>query len=260
MVMQTADPLPGPPLYDGVIVIEPYRWLDPPLDLPGGAEGAAGSIEVFNGRNEVVVVGTAEMPPQAQLIGQRDSLNLPAGTTSVHVAIKPVAPPSSAPQGYIDGNVYRFAVTNQTGKVVSAKVDGSVSVILRPADQTLVDATIERFDGVAWRALDTTPDQISAFIAVVTDFGDFAVVVNGVSPYQTPPALTTAPPAGTPSAQTSPAVPGPGPSPSPGPTPELGIPTALSVAGAIVAILIVAFVVWQRRKSRRGTDDPGWRQ
>ena len=39
----------APPLYDGVVVIPPYNWVDPPPGLQGGAQGATASLRVRGG-------------------------------------------------------------------------------------------------------------------------------------------------------------------------------------------------------------------
>lgn len=261
LVAQAANPFPGPPLYDGVIVVEPYLWLDPPEGYPEGATGAKQSIGVSAARNENVVVGTPEQPPQAQLIGVRGSMQLPAGATSILVTITPLARPAPEPlDGYIDGNVYRFAVTDQAGRMVTPKAHTSVSIILRPADPTLSEATIERFDGVAWQPLGTTPDLAAAFVTIVSEFGDFAVVVNGVSPYGTPVPSATATSTGASAAPLPTVAPGAG-SPAPSPGDQNGVPVDSAVAGIaavglILAIAAVGLVLRQRRRDRVGRT--GW--
>jgi hypothetical protein len=103
-------------------------------------------------------------------------MNMPAGTTSIKVSIEPVTP-ESLPSGWtIAGNVYRFTVTNQAGQPVTGQASGGVTIELRgPA--TLNAPAIEHFSGGKWSELAAdSVGQPNMFTAVVTDFGDFALV------------------------------------------------------------------------------------
>jgi len=46
LAAQLLAPLPGPPLYDGVIPVDAYRWLSPPPGGHGGAEGISSVLAV----------------------------------------------------------------------------------------------------------------------------------------------------------------------------------------------------------------------
>ncbi len=173
---QRLAPIGGPPLYDGVIVEAPYVWLSPPAGFSGGAQGVDQTIPVQGGQNPDIGVGTAENPPQAQLVAGAGFLNLPSGTTSIKVSIQPVAP-ASLPAGWtIAGNVYHFSVTNQAGQPLTGQASGGVTIELRgPA--TLNAPAIEHFSGGKWSELAAdSVGQPNIFTAVVTDFGDFALV------------------------------------------------------------------------------------
>jgi hypothetical protein len=173
---QRLAPIGGPPLYDGVIVEAPYVWLSPPAGFSGGAQGVDQTVRVQGGHSPDIGVGTAENPPQAQLFAGAGFLNLPSGTTSIRVSIEPVAP-ASLPDGWtIAGNVYRVSVTNQAGQPVSGQASGGVTIELRgPA--TLNAPAIEHFSGGKWSELAAdSVGQPNIFGAVVTDFGDFALV------------------------------------------------------------------------------------
>ena len=101
------------------------------------------------------------------------------------VSIEPVAPSVQPAGGYVDGNVYRFTVTDQSGAPISAPASARVTVVLRASDLR-TDATIERFDGLAWRSLETSVAGVGSLISVVTEFGEFAVVASGTNPYSNP--------------------------------------------------------------------------
>jgi hypothetical protein len=173
---QRLAPIGGPPLYDGVIVEAPYVWLSPPAGFSGGAKGVDQTIPVQGGQNPDIGVGTAENPPQAQLVAGAGFLNLPSGTTSIKVSIEPVAPASLPDGKTIAGNVYRVSVTNQAGQPVTGQASGGVTIELRgPA--TVNAPGIELFAGGKWSELGAdSVGQPNMFSAVVTDFGDFALV------------------------------------------------------------------------------------
>jgi hypothetical protein len=178
---------------------------------------------------------------------------LPAGTSSIEVSIEPVESAVEPVDGYVDGNVYRFKVTSQDGSPITAPASARVSVVLRSADPSLGEATIDRFNGFAWQPLETSPAGIGSFIAVVTEFGEFAVVAKGVSPYPTGPA------AGASSSGAS----APEVAPTPRGTSSSGVillppepanstfPLPVLVAGVVVLVLGgLLLVVGTRRRSR----------
>jgi hypothetical protein len=125
------------------------------------------------------VAKTAENPPQAQLIGQRDAIQLTPGTTSIRVSVAPVDPPSLAPTGgAISGNVYRLSVTDQAGNPLAIKpCDGCVSMVLRAPDG-IGEATLGRYTGSVWQTVETIhAGMIGLYQANPKAFGDYALVV-----------------------------------------------------------------------------------
>jgi hypothetical protein len=257
LLIRIRDPLPAPPLYDGVVLIEPYVWLDPPPDEAGGALGASARVAVVAGQNRIVAVATTEQPPQAQILATPGSLVLAKGATSLSVSVTPVEPVQPVAAGYIDGNVYRFVVVDQLGRPATAPASAYVSIFLRAADPADVDGTVERFDGTSWMPLSTSGEGGAGFLAVVTQFGDFAVVANGTSPFATPtPAVSEAPltPTAAATAPESTIAEASTPAPSRAPvTPSDALPTPiLAAAGGIAAIVIVgALVLFARRRRER---------
>jgi len=174
---------PWATLYDGVIVAEPYLWLDPPPGHPGNPQGATAQLNLEDGGSPLLAVATPELVPQAQVFAIPGALILPDGTTSIDVAIAPVEPPALPTDGHIAGNVYAITVTNQAGATIAADPAAQVSVVLRAPDPTTTTATVVRYDGTAWRPVKTDPAGLGAtFTAVVTQFGDFAVLLPGPAP------------------------------------------------------------------------------
>lgn len=166
----------APPLYDGVVVNEPYRWLEPPPGGLGGAQGFSATDALEGGGSPLIAAQTPESPPQASVFAPPGALDLPPGTRSLQVAITPIPAPGTPATGNIAGNVYRISITNQDGLATTAPADAFVSVVFRGPDGTL-DATIERFENGAWTPLKTDhAGYTSGFLSIVTEFGDFALV------------------------------------------------------------------------------------
>ncbi len=180
--------LGGPPLYDGVVPVGPYLWLNPAQGQQGGAKGAAATVTVNAGQNDIVALATSESLPQAQVLAVPGALILPPGATSLNVSIEPVAAPGQPSDGVLNSNVYRFVVKDQSGADATARASARVSIVLRSADAALPTGTVERWDGTAWVPLKTPPPGVSgAYLTVVTQFGDYAVVRPGSSgPSATP--------------------------------------------------------------------------
>ena len=151
---QWVAPLAAPPLYDGVVVAEPYRWLVPPPGEHGAPTSASATLRPIGEASPLLALATAEEPPQAQVFGTDGALVLPAGTSSIKVSITPILPASLPNEGHIAGNVYRIAVTNQKGVPITAPASAQVTVVIRGPDGT-VGATIERYADGAWKTLKT---------------------------------------------------------------------------------------------------------
>jgi len=199
-VVQVIAPTFGPPLYDGVVVVDPYRWLAPPPGRPGGAEGASSKVPVIDRGSPLVAVATPEQPPQAQIFAAPGAFPLPPGTMSVHVSITPIPAEGTPADGHVAGNVYRVSVASQDGTPLTAPPSARVSIVLRGPEE-VVDASIERFRGGSWEALQTSPAGLGGtFLAIVTDFGDFALVeagtIGSASPDRPTPSSAPSPPGG----------------------------------------------------------------
>lgn len=177
---QVAQPI-GRPLYDSVAVVEPYRYLAPAAGTGqiGSPTSYAGDLPIVNGQSPVLTAATSENPPQAQLIATEGAFAVPAGVTSIHVAITPVPPASGVPTGHIAGNVYRISVTDPAGNAVPVASGQQLTVAMRgPGSET--QGTLMRYAGGVWSPLNAQHDpNLAIYTVEVTDLGDFAVVDLG---------------------------------------------------------------------------------
>ena len=257
-VAQHMAPAMTPPLYDGVVNVDPYRYLVPAAGQRGFPKSATGTAKLEGGKSPLLAIATGEEPPQAQIFATSGAMILPAGTTEIKQSIEPVLPRILPTDGHIAGNVYRIAVTNQAGVPLTAPADQQVTVVIRGPENTH-EATIERLTDTGWEKLATEDGGFaSTYLAVVTGFGDFALVSPGPGG-----SYPTATPAGAPSVapsggQVSPAATEPGtevPSASPdagGGGTGGGGPPATAIVGILVALALggAAAVYESRRRAR----------
>ena len=243
---QLAAPLATPPLYDGVVVVQPYVFVNPPAGKPGGAKGASAHLALSGSKSPLVALATPEQPPQAQVVAGDGTLVLPATATALDVSITPLDPSvdaAAASTARVLGNVYRFAVVDQAGDAATAPASALVTVVLR-APEDAPDATLGQLVDGAWQPLKSEPMFGSTYVAVVTSFGDFAVIVPGAS---TPPSGGSSSQAGSPAAQPAATTPGAGGS-------ESGGPPAAVVIGAIVVLVLLVIGAASLLRARRGRD------
>ena len=193
VAVQRTAPLLEPPLYDGVIVAEPYRWLVPPPGAVGDPTSASATASLEDEANPLIAVATAESPPQAQIFASRAALVIPEGTTGLVMSIQPVLPQSLPNDGHIAGNVYRILVTNQAGVPLTAPASARVTIVLR-GPETEPQVTMAQFGPDGWVPLETTDAGFgSTHLAVVTSFGDFTLIAPGPGgPYPTATAVAAA--------------------------------------------------------------------
>ncbi len=251
VLAQSTTPAQSPPLYDGIVPLEPYLWLSPPPGQQGGAQGASATVRLKTAESPLVAVATPESVPQAQVFAAPGTLTLPTGTQSLKVSITPVTVEAQPTAGHIDGNVYRFVVTNQDGAEVTAPRAGRVSIVLRAADPLLTDGMLARLVDGVWQPLDSSPAGFGGtFLAVVTEFGDFALIASGPGPSASAEAATPTATASrssvsasspSPSATTDvrPVAPG-------GPAPPVGIIVVL-LAVSLSGMAAAGFQRWRSR-------------
>ena len=178
LAAQLGTPLSGPPLYDGVIVQEPYRYLAPGPGQAGSPSSFAASETVDGAASPQFVAATTESPPQAQLIALTGAFVIPAGAAALDVSIAPLAAPAPPSSGPIVGNVYRFAVADPSGSPAPISPATPPTVVLR-APNGVVDATIARYGDATWQDLPTQPSgQPGVFLANVDALGDFALILG----------------------------------------------------------------------------------
>ena len=176
VVAQLASPLASPPLYDGVVPQEPYRYLVPRTDQAGEPSSYHGSVLVSGASSPPFVAATTETPPQAQLIAGSGAFVLPSGVTSLTVSIEPVSDAPSAASGAITGNVYRVSVSDQAGTELAIDPATEPTISLR-APNGVVTAAISQLVGGTWHDLPTGQGgQPGVFLADVTDLGDFTTI------------------------------------------------------------------------------------
>ncbi len=246
---QLAAPLATPPLYDGVVVVQPYVYVNPPAGKPGGAKGASAQLALSGSKSPLVALATPEQPPQAQVVAGDGTLVLPATATALDVSITPLDPSvdaAAASTARVLGNVYRFALADQSGNAATAPASALVTVVVR-APEDAPGATLGQLVDGVWHALKSEPMFGSTYVAVVTSFGDFAVIVpgastpsSGVSASSSPGTSSSAQPAAT-----TPSGPGGG-------TDSGGLPSE-AVLGAVVVLGLLAFIgISALLRERRG--------
>jgi hypothetical protein len=170
------------PLYDGVYVEDPYRYVNPPPGQQGSPESAQATFTVTGGTAPSVVVNTPENPPQIQLIANTGAFAVSAGTTTLSAAVAPVAPSSDQQATTIAGNVYSVSVTDQSGANVPVASSQTVAVVLR-APPTIGSASVARWDGTHWQTLSTsTFNQGDLYRAETSTLGDFVLLPGPTGP------------------------------------------------------------------------------
>ncbi len=177
---QLASPV-ATPLYDGVPILDPYRYLAPTGSQPGSPSSYADQKALDNGSSPAFAAATTEQPPQAQLISAPKAFVPPAGATQMNVTIDAVPPEQTPAEGSIAGNVYRFQVLDDNGADYQLAGDPKPTLTLR-APEGVADGVIGHLTADGWVAVATEhAGGLGLFSTEVTELGDFAVLV-GVSP------------------------------------------------------------------------------
>jgi hypothetical protein len=182
LVAQLASPV-AVPLYDGVSVQEPYRYLSPASGQPGAPSSFATEKAVQGGVSTSFVAATTENPPQAQLIALPGAFVVTAATTTMKISITPVALPAGAgPSGSVAGNVYRFAVTDQGGIPLPVAQGANPPTITLRGPEGVTEGTIALLGATTSALLPTEHGgALAIFSTNPPALGDFAVVVGAAA-------------------------------------------------------------------------------
>ena len=176
LAVQVAAPV-GVPLYDGVVVQEPYRYLHPTGDQAGSPTSFSATVPVTGPESPTIVAATTENPAQAQVIGQEGAFVLTPSATSLQVSVTPIEAPPPPEAGSIAGNVYRFSVADQAGtQLAITPCDGCISLVMRAPEGVGV-ASIQRYADGAWREVVTLhAGMVALYQTNPTALGDYAVI------------------------------------------------------------------------------------
>lgn len=218
LLVQLASPI-AIPLYDGVQVLEPYRYLSPAPGQPGSPSSFSVEKPVQGGVSASFVANTTENPPQAQLIALPGAFVVTAATTTMKISIEPVPPPTTVGvSGAVVGNVYRFAVTDQAGIPLPIAQGGPnpPTITLRGPDG-VTDGTIALVSASGSVLLPTEHGgALGIFSSSPPALGDFALVAAA----------------------------------APGSAPSIGLLVGAVLAVA-VPVALVAFLIVRQRRSRQ---------
>ena len=180
LAIEVAGPV-GVPLYDGVVVQEPYRFLHPANADQAGDPTRYEETKLVGGDvSPQFAAATGEQPPQAQLIALGDAFELTAGATDLRIVIEPVDPPAPPASGAIAGNAYRFLIADQAGNPINPKAcEGCLSMVLRAPDGT-GDATLMRYSNEGWTKVETIhAGTTGLYLTNPSALGIYAVVTTG---------------------------------------------------------------------------------
>jgi hypothetical protein len=165
------------PLFDGVVVNDPYRYLSPPSGADGSPTSADTSVPIPGTASPAFAAYTQETPPQAELLAHGGEFQLDAADTALRVTIDPIPPASGEANPKIVGNIYRFVVTDQSGDAVPLLPGQTITLAMRSPAGLAAGGTISRFAGGAWQPQLTQPSGLPDFLITNTDaFGDFAIL------------------------------------------------------------------------------------
>lgn len=179
IVALIVSPAEAPPLYDGTVPAEPYRYVSPASGQRGGPTSFSGTQLAGNGDSPPFAAPTSEVPPQGQLIAPPGAFALPPGTIELRISIAPEAPMDP---DQVLGNAYRVVVMNQANVPVPPTFGSPPTLVLRsPPGPT--DVTIVRWANDRWEELPTQPaTQIDMYVAEVRELGVFAICGRTAAP------------------------------------------------------------------------------
>lgn len=166
------------PLYDGLPVPSPYRYVSPPPDLgPSNQRPLPGEATLSVENGQVSGGGAQTGDDQVLVFFGLGALRASSRATSVTIRIDPVTDPPPAPRGsQIRGNVYRISGTEQPGGAPVTVVHGFNVTMQYPLGPL---RELQFYDGSSWHALRTQVDITSRYVrATPTAFGEIAATAE----------------------------------------------------------------------------------
>jgi hypothetical protein len=171
-VVTALAPAHAPPLYDGVAITEPYRYLSPQPGQAGDPTSATVTSQLDKGTSPAFAAATSEIPPQAQLIVPAGAFSPAPGATAITVTIVPIAPAVAGPNL---GNAYRISAVDQAGAPVPITNGSQPTLVLR-APPGAAEVAIEQLVDGRWTETQTqVSGQADSFMTTVDTIGDFAL-------------------------------------------------------------------------------------
>lgn len=168
-----------PALYDGLpLTVEPYRYLHPPAGYPTTSPPTSveTTVLVSSGRVQATQVMTTESGPQAQIVFAPGAFAVPPDGATLRIRIDPVDPPSVAPKGQVDGNVYRFSAAAGQ-RSVDFTGGGLVATVTLQGTGATGSPVLEEFRNGSWTVLTThAADNPGFYGANVAHLGLVALV------------------------------------------------------------------------------------
>jgi hypothetical protein len=240
VAIRIASPTIAPPLYDGLIVEDPYRYLAPPPGGAGSPTSFQDTLQLDGGKSPPAIGATAEQPPQAQMITSPDAFPIAPRVKSISVSIAPVPPAVQPAAGTLLGNVYRFAVNDDHETPLAPT--SPVTIVLR-SPSVSAQMAIAHLEAGRWVPLPTDQaGQPRIYAANVKALGDFAVIGTGAGTSE------STSPSGSGGASASPAASGAVHSPVPGQSAPPGsgfdpVPLLIGLVLGVVAIVILIAAV-----------------
>lgn len=171
-------PPSSPPLYDGITVVPPYKYVHRPPGLgPEHANptSARQTVRVHKTSPELYLA-TKESAPQALLALAQGALRIPPGVTRITFSIQPVPPPAPLAPAVLDGNVYLFQARANNGSTVTVKPGVGARIELRKTGAE-ANAVVEQYANGGWQRRQTLSFVNASYLATnATSLGWYALV------------------------------------------------------------------------------------
>ena len=167
------------PLYDGVVVTQPYQFLDPAPGEAADPTSFNGVFDVFGGGSPILSASTGESPPQASVFANQGDLQIGPATSSFTIDIEPVEPSVPFRQGKLAGNAYAINITDQSGAALFPTPGGGFSIVLRQPEEISGKATmVLDIDGDWYEVPSSDSSGKGFYVATPPELGTFALLVG----------------------------------------------------------------------------------